>query len=118
MNLFGSFLRIQNQLRVFHWQSHTYTQHKALGKTYEEFDSLIDQFVEVAMGKYGKRNNDIIFNIEIINNINQLDTFLKDTLQFLKDITQHLEEDDTDLLNIRDEMLALFHRLAYLLTLT
>ena len=118
MNLYGSFLRIQNQLRIFHWQSNTYAQHKALGKTYEDFDELIDQFVEVAMGKYGKRNNDVVFNIELVNNISQLDIFLKDTLQFLKDLTQQLEEDDTDLVNIRDEMLAVFHRLAYLLTLS
>lgn len=118
MNLFGTFLRIQNQLRIFHWQSNTYAQHKALGKTYEDFDTLVDEFVEVAMGKYGKRNNDLVFNIEMSNNINQLDTFLKETILFLKDLTQQLEEDDTDLVNIRDEMLAAFHRLVYLLSFT
>ena len=51
MKLLTPFLKIQNQLRIFHWQTSKYTQHKAFGKAYEHFDGLIDEFVEVFMGK-------------------------------------------------------------------
>ena len=43
-------LQMQNQLRIFHWQTKSYSQHKALGKAYETLDGLIDTFVETALG--------------------------------------------------------------------
>ena len=54
MKLITPFLKIQQQLRIFHWQTESYAQHKAFGKAYEEFDDLIDTFVETYIGKYGK----------------------------------------------------------------
>jgi len=54
MKLVSPLIRIQEQLRIFHWQTESYAQHKAFGKAYEELGELIDQFVEVYMGKNGK----------------------------------------------------------------
>jgi hypothetical protein len=51
MKLISPFLKIQQQLRIFHWQTESYAQHKAFGKAYEALDGLIDDFVEVYMGQ-------------------------------------------------------------------
>ena len=47
-------LQIQNQLKIFHWQTKSYARHNAFGSTYDEMSDLIDSFVETHMGKYGR----------------------------------------------------------------
>ena len=54
MDLITKFLELHNQLKVYHWQTDSYAQHKAFGETYEELGDLIDSFMEEIMGKYGR----------------------------------------------------------------
>ena len=117
MKLISPLLKIQNQLRIFHWQSDSYAQHKAFGKAYESLDDLVDQFVEVYTGKYGRTKAKFTYNIEL-NNFDE--TYLETIdlyITYLIGINEELDaENDSDLLNIRDEMLAKLNRLKYLLT--
>ena len=53
MKLITNFLSIQSQLKVLHWQTKSYAEHKAFGKLYDALDGLFDTFIEVYMGKYG-----------------------------------------------------------------
>ena len=113
-------LKIQNQLRILHWQSLSYAAHKALGSAYEALDELIDTLVEVHQGKYGR----IIFETPIdLGLVNQDEIDLEDILIQLNDYLSgpfaemHDPVKDTDCLNIRDEILAVINRLRYLLTL-
>jgi DNA-binding ferritin-like protein len=118
MKLIAPLLKIQNQLRVYHWQSDTYAQHKAFGKAYETLDGLIDSFVEVFMGKNGKTHASVTYNFEIGNLDENYLTVIDSYISFLIDFTNVFDPElDTDLLNIRDEMLATLHRLKYLLSL-
>jgi hypothetical protein len=91
----------QNQMKIFHWQTESYAQHKAFGKVYDNLSGLIDDFVEVCMGKHGRPSFQGEFNIPLFS-FSQL----------------YNPETDSDLLNIRDEMLAEMNRLKYLLTLS
>jgi len=117
MKLIAPLIKIQEQLRVFHWQSETYAQHKAFGEAYEKLGELTDEFVEVFMGKYGKVKAKITYNIELDNlSENYLD-YINDYISFLNKVTDDLSDQDTDLLNIRDEMLATLNKLKYLLSL-
>lgn len=111
-------LQIQNQLRLFHWQTKSYSVHKALGKAYEALDGLIDNFVETAMGKGDTDfNGEIIIKIFDINSLD-LNEALETYKAFLLDLGASLNEIvDTDLINIRDEMLGEINKLSYLLTL-
>ena len=118
MKLFAPFLRIQNQLRIFHWQTESYAQHKAFGKAYEQLDNLIDTFVEVYMGKYGRSKAKIAYNIELENLSGDYLSVIDSYVGYLIDLNNELDAvNDSELLNIRDEMLALLNRLKYLLTL-
>ena len=117
MKLIAPFIKIQQQLRIFHWQSETYAQHKAFGETYEALDELIDDFVEVFTGKYGKPKAKFTYSIELKNLDETFATEIDDSIAFLLALSEHVDPSDTDLLNIRDEMLALFNKLKYLLNL-
>lgn len=109
-------VEIHNQLRFFHWQTTSYARHQAYGGTYEALDGLIDNFVEVLMGKYGRVP---ALPMKIYNrNEKDATEFIEETIQFLLQMSGTLDDKkDTDLLNIRDEMIAEFNKLKYLLTL-
>jgi hypothetical protein len=116
--MIGSLIAMQNQFRVFHWQTKSFAQHKAFGEAYEGLDGLIDEFVEVYQGKNGIQNpaDGLKIKLENLddNPVDMIDVFI----EFLKDeLPGELEKDDTDLLNIRDEMMGLLNKTKYLLLL-
>jgi DNA-binding ferritin-like protein len=113
-------LQMQNQMRIFHWQTKSYAAHKALGKAYENLDELIDTFVETALGRpevsLCNGNIDVkLFDIKELD----LQTALTTYKTFLSEITNKLNpEIDADLLNIRDDMLGVINHTCYLLKLS
>jgi hypothetical protein len=113
------FLGLQSQLRICHWQTKGLGRHQAFGGLYEALDPLIDTFLESAMGKYGRfvLDNETK-NIEL-NNLSEIDTksLIIKIREILAGMSESLDPSDTDLLNIRDEMLAKVNKFAYLLTL-
>ncbi len=116
--MIGSLIAMQNQFRVFHWQTKSFAQHKAFGEAYEGLDGLIDEFVEIYQGKNGIQNpaDGLKIKLENLddNPVDMIDVFI----EFLKDeLREELDKDDTDLLNIRDEMMGLLNKTKYLLLL-
>ena len=112
-------LTAQNQLKLFHWQTTSYSQHKAFGKVYDNLSDLIDEFVEVCMGKHCRPEFESEFNLVMYNSSSiNVDEYITTVIEFLISFDNvYNEKIDSDLLNIRDEMLAEFNRLKYLLTL-
>jgi hypothetical protein len=114
------FLQTQFQLRILHWQTKGYARHIAFGETYETLDGLIDSFVEVCMGKHGRfilQEENKTIKADNLAEVGIVD-FLQNIKTTLIGLSSELsKENDTDLLNIRDEMLASINKLAYLLTL-
>jgi hypothetical protein len=109
----------QQQLRFLHWQTKSYAKHKAYGKIYSSLDGLIDTFVETCMGKHGRPSFSGGYTLEG-QDIDELSIqeFVDGTVSFLIGLTEKYDEKaDTDLLNVRDEMLGEFNKLKYLLTL-
>lgn len=116
--MFGSLIAMQNQFRIFHWQTQSFAQHKAFGEAYASLDPLIDSFVEVYQGKKGIQNPAEGLKIKL-ENLDSNPTDMVDVfIDYVKnDLSNLLEEDDTDLLNIRDEMLSTLNQTKYLLML-
>ena len=113
------FLGLQMQLKINHWQTKGFARHNAFGSTYDELQDLVDTYVEEAMGKYGRFIlDDETKTIELVN-LSELDLkgFVNTIREALVQFTQQLDQTDTNLLNIRDEMLGLINKLGYLLTL-
>lgn len=101
------------QIRIFHWQTTSFAQHEAFGKFYDSLNTLLDDFVEAFQGRYERiKYNDSI----VLKNMDEVDVNV--TLDRVVDIlVNDIELDDTDLLNIRDEILSAVNKLKYLLTL-
>jgi hypothetical protein len=112
-------VEIQQQLRFLHWQTKSYAKHQAYGGIYGELDGLIDSFVETCMGKHGRPSYSGGYTLEgqDIDEIS-IQEFVDSSVSFLIGLTEKYDgKVDTDLLNIRDEMLGEFNKLKYLLTL-
>jgi hypothetical protein len=112
-------VQIQNQFRFLHWQTFGYSKHKAYGKIYENLGDLIDTFTESIMGKYGRPEFESEFSIMFQDiKVMNIQNFLDVITEFLVGMTDQLDTRyDTDLLNLRDEMLGEINKLKYLLTL-
>ena len=118
------FLGLQNQIRVLHWQTKSYAEHKALGKCYEAHAPLVVEFYYVYFVTHGRHSavatdgktrapEEVVDYGDITPQ-----ELIDDGIAFLKtEVSKYLEDSDTDLSNIRDEMLAVLNRTKYLLTL-
>jgi len=115
------FLQLRNQIKLYHWQTRVYSRHIATDKTLENLDTAIDTYVEVYIGKYGRpkvsgKNASITLqNLSesgAVRLVNAAVKYLQGPLtKTLKPST------DTDLMNIRDEIIADLNQLLYLFTL-
>ena len=116
--MINELVTLQTQLRIFHWQTKSYAAHQALGITYDSLSLKIDEFVEVFMGKYGRISvNKMSVNLEDLSD-GTLDVFVDKMIDYLQTgLKENINENDTDLMNIRDEMLSSMNKLKYLLTL-
>ena len=113
------FVKIQTQFKFLHWQTKSYAKHNAYGGFYDSLTDLIDKYAEVCMGKLGRPDFGGDFNLEFkdIKTFSS-QTFLDNATDFIVSIAEKLDsEKDTDLLNIKDEILAEVNKLKYLLTL-
>lgn len=113
-------VQIQAQFRILHWQTTSYSRHNAYGRIYGELDGNIDDFVETLMGKQGRfelpeEGADIkLFNLKSL----EINSFIGTVLEFLLGLSEALDaKKDSDLLNIRDEIMGNINQLKYLLTL-
>lgn len=140
-----AFFQIQNTLKFTHWRTQSYSAHKALDKFLKHFLKKMDEFIEVWQGKYGriqfveKQNANSHKDLKVYQiGYDNLERYLNVLVGFLdgkmdKNCKKYKLEDkidycgitindvidkrDSDLMNIRDEILADINQLKYLLTL-
>jgi hypothetical protein len=103
------------QIHIFHWLTTSYSQHKTLGELYDGIHDLSDTFMEAYMGKYGRNMPTSAGSVITYNTANVNET-ISNFESFLLTLSTELDPNDTDLLNIRDEMLSLVHSAQYFLT--
>jgi DNA-binding ferritin-like protein len=112
-------LSLQIQMKINHWQTKGFARHNACGGFYDSLSGLIDTFVESAMGKYGRFTLDEETKTIQLSNLSELDMkgLVNTVRESFVQMSEQLDPSDTDLLNIRDEMLGELNKLSYLLTL-
>jgi Family of unknown function (DUF5856) len=113
------FFQILNTLRLYHWQTRSYARHKAADELHSNLEGLMDKFMESFMGKYGRPSfpNDNSFKLEIDEHTDEsIVVFLEKIIMYVSTEIPEITV-DTDLLNIRDEMLTELHKAMYLFTL-
>lgn len=117
-NIVIMFLQMLNTVKLYHWKTSSYAQHKATDELYSNLNSSIDSFVEIMLGKAGNRVN--LTGTKSIPLLDYTDvTGFKREVEMYKDYLIGLQVDghrDTDLLNVRDEILGHLNQFTYLLT--
>ena len=111
---------LRNQLKLYHWQTKSYARHKAVDKILGELDTHIDSFVEIYIGKYGRPKLSAAQGTLKIRNLTDAGatSLCKSAAIYLqKQLVKGLTAADSDLINIRDEMMGEMHQLLYLFTL-
>lgn len=115
------FLQMLNTVKLYHWKTSSYSQHKATDELYSNLNTNIDTFVEVMLGKDGSR-----VNLTTQKSLPLLD--YTNTKDFEKEVDKYKtylinmnnsslnNSSNSDLFNIRDEILADLNQFTYLLT--
>jgi hypothetical protein len=118
-NIVKFLFHMTTTIKLYHWQTTNFARHKATCELHAVLTDLTDQFVEVFMGRYGRPQfpNGFRLNISELSD-DSADDMIKEYIDYLKaDLPKYLKPDDTDLLNIRDEMLSNLNKTLYLFTL-
>jgi DNA-binding ferritin-like protein len=118
--LITTFMEMLTMIKVYHWNTHSFAEHKATDEIHSRLSENVDKFVEVLLGKDESRLTHLNEKIHLIRS--------KTATDFKKCIYEYREcmiglsdcfdaQKDSDLLNIRDEILGDLNQLLYLFTL-
>jgi DNA-binding ferritin-like protein len=112
--------------KLYHWNTLSFSVHKATDELYGELNTLIDQFVEVLLGKHtnvNERNKQEILAVKTLHLHTYKDNGkfkhqLESYKKYLISLNKHFNNgENSDLLNIRDDILVTLNKISYLLTL-
>ena len=115
------FFNMREQIKLYHWQTHSFAQHKATDELLDSLDKVIDEYVETYMGKYGRPKMTTRNNTVRVQNMNakMMLKFIKACIAYLEGpLVKKLKPSDTDLVNLRDEMMGDLEKVLYLFTLS
>ena len=118
--LVNYFLELLMTIKVYHWKTKSYAEHKATDELYSSLNENIEKFVEVMLGKYKMRlvmkGKSIKFTDPSTKaGIKKIINSYKILLE--KHMNKYIiVSKDTDLINIRDEILGSLNQFLYLLT--
>jgi len=112
------FIETINLVKLYHWKTKSYAQHKATDELYEQLNEHLDKFVEVLLGKSESRIHMVSQRVHLMDqNLKTFKEKIYEFRAFLVDMDQYFgTKQDTDLLSIRDEILADINQFLYLLT--
>ena len=116
------FLEMLLLIKLYHWKTYSYATHKATDDLYSKLNDNTDKFIEILLGKNGNRTD--LTNQKSIKLIDLTSPeSLKREIEAFKGYLVSLNENktmklmsNTDLYNIRDEILGNLNQFLYLLT--
>ena len=110
------FFTFQLTNKLYHWNTTSYARHNASDRFNSVLGDLIDKFIEVFIGRY--KLKPLISSIKIESTYvddNGIVILYEQAKKYLE--TFQIKFTDTDLLNIRDELLAEVNKTLYLFRL-
>ena len=113
------FIEMINVVKLYHWKTHSYAEHKATDELYGKLNENVDKFVEVLLGKDESRIQEWDKHMEIMqsNDSKQFKDKMHGYRQFLIDLDECLDSRrDSDLMSIRDDILSDVNQFLYLFT--
>ena len=113
------FLEFLKMIKLYHWKTRSYSQHKATDELYGRLNENIDKFVEVLLGKSQSRIQHMEKRMDLVNTDNMRDvkSHVFEFRNFLTEFNMHFDgKRDSDLLSIRDDILIDVNQFLYLLS--
>jgi hypothetical protein len=110
-------MTLRDQVKLYHWQTMNYPRHIATNDLIPKLDTNIDQFIEVYVGKYGRpKLTGKTSTIYLRNHSDKEATkMIQGAIDWLTiNLTKKLKSTDTDLLSIRDVIVADLNQTLYL----
>jgi hypothetical protein len=116
--LFVALFHARQQTHFWHLETKSYAEHKALNDFYDEILELTDGLIESYLGKNERlKFGDVKMNFTSYSHENMIN-YLKRLEKLIKTSREKIsEEEDSDLISIVDDILALINKTLYLLTL-
>lgn len=113
-----NFLTFRNQIKLYHWKTKSLGRHLATDSFLSSFDQKTDRFIEEMIGKRDKDLKDK-FEIKFSTlNDDKAKTYVIKFRDWLNDVLPSLiDEDETNLLNLKDEILGEVNKMIYLFRL-
>jgi len=114
------FLEMIHMVKLYHWKTKSFSEHKATDELHGRLSEHVDKFVEVLLGKDESRVQMIVDKMDLLdmNNSKEFKDKIYKYREFLIDMNIYFDtKRDSDLLNIRDEILGDLNQFLYLLTL-
>jgi hypothetical protein len=91
-DMVSKLLHSQTQVHVFHLQTKSYSEHKALQNYYEGIDGLVDGVIESYQGKYNVVKNYETMDIENYSGVDQLITYFKELDKTIEEKRKSVKE--------------------------
>ena len=113
------FIEMLMMVKLFHWKTHSFATHKATDELYDSLNGNIDNFIEVLLGKSGTRidlTEKKTITLVDLNSSASLKIRIEQFKKYLIGLNNITSMNDTDLMNIRDEILGDLNKFLYLLT--
>lgn len=113
------FLEMLNNVKLYHWKTQSYSQHKATDELYERLNENIDKFVEILLGKDETRIKLLKKQVDLLDtkNTHEFKSRMYEYREFLTNMNEAFDsKKDSDLLSVRDEILGDINQFLYLLT--
>ena len=112
---------MQHNIKLYHWQTASYARHIASDTLGTGLAANIDRFMEIIQGKkdrrvgFAKGVGSIALSLTSMND-DQMSGYLRQAIEYLQAITLNglITEEDTDLLNIRDDIVGQLNQTLYL----
>ena len=115
-----AFLSFQTMLKLYHWQTKIYARHIATDTLHTKISANIDRFVEILQGTRGEV---VMFNENQIIDLRNFDekrgfSLVNNFKKWVEiELIKYIHPDETDLINLRDEMIGDLNQTLYLFSL-
>lgn len=121
--LIKKMLELLTLLRLYHWNTLSYSTHKATGDLYDSLSDKVDEYVETMIGKGDSKYRINMSNykrlvINGVSNNSEMEKTIKSFISQLVYFHSHLPQTFySDINNIKDEIVGSLNKYLYLLSL-
>lgn len=112
------FFELQLNIKMYHWTTESYSNHKSSDKLLEKISDLSDSFIEKYMGAFSRPVLRLGSAVPIQNMTKpKYVKLLKQAQEYLRGDLEKIISKNSELLNIRDEILGELDQALYVSTL-